>query len=369
MNSDNQHVYALILAGGGGTRLWPQSRNKTPKQFLKLAGNMTMLQKTADRFAQIVPWDHIFVIANQAHKTEVVAQLPKLPEHNIVFEPAKKDTALAMLVGALYIGTFDQQAVILNEASDHVVVDETKYCQILRTAAQVASDGRYLVSIGIKPESPSTAFGYIKVGKQLPEFNQATVYQVESFTEKPDEKTASQFIATGQFYWNANNYVWSLSALLTAFDKYLTEMSQLTMPLRQTSPEQFVGLLDQIYNQVTPISIDYAISEKADNLLLIPADYGWNDIGEWQVVYDLSQKDEAGNVVSSDTPQPVVSPVLMQANNNMVHTDQRLIALLGVDDMIVVDTQDIVLIAPKSRSQEIKKIVEKLKSDGRNEFL
>ena len=331
MNSVTAHTYALILAGGGGTRLWPQSRNKTPKQFLKLAGNLTMLQKTAERFAQIVPWDHIFVIANQAHQTEVMAQLPKLPAHNLVFEPAKKDTALAMLVGALYIGAFDPQAIILNEASDHVVVDEAKYCQILKSAATVASDTRYLVAVGIKPESPSTAFGYIKVGAKLPQFDQtATVFQVESFTEKPNEETARQFIATGKYYWNANNYVWSLQALLTAFDKLLPEMSQLTAPLRTAPPEQFHDLFGDIYNRAQPISIDYAISEKADNLLLIPADYGWNDIGEWQVVYDLSQKDESGNVISTDAPQPDVPPVLMEAHNNMIHTDKRMIALLGV---------------------------------------
>ncbi len=367
---DSKHVYALILAGGGGTRLWPQSRNKTPKQFLKLQGNMTMLQKTAERFAQIVPWDHIFIIGNHEHRSEVGKQLPKIPKVNLIFEPEKKETAMAMLVGALYIGNVDKQAVIINEASDHVVVHEDQYCDILRAAAQVAQNPDYLISVGIKPENPSTAFGYIKVGKEIKNLSQQVkVYSVDSFREKPDQETAAQFVSSGDYYWNANNYVWSVQAISQAFEKYFSELSQLTKPLVGAKQENFEKIMDEIYPKATKISIDYAISEKADNLLLIPADYGWNDIGEWKVVYDLGDKKTEGNVITSDSDETSADPLLIDAKNNLIHTDKRLIALLGVDDMIVVDTQDVVLVAPKSRSQDVKKLVEKLKADGREEYL
>jgi mannose-1-phosphate guanylyltransferase len=362
------HAYAVILAGGGGTRLWPKSRNKSPKQFLKLTGKDTMMQVAAARVTKVVPWDHVIVVTNAKYIDEVREQLPQVPAENIIAEPKKKDTALAMLVGALYAYSKDPEAVVLNGASDHVVVNEQEFVRVMNAALEVASKGQTLVTVGITPNFPSTGFGYIKIGEDLEKLDRnLSVFKVASFTEKPNEATARAFISTGKYFWNANMYVWSAKALDEAFQKHMPEIYELTRPLLNKKGQDFADALPEIYEAAPAISIDYAISEKADNLVLIPGDFGWNDVGDWKVVYELGTKDLSNNVVISDGSE--AKSLSIKSQNNLVHTNGRLVALVEVNDMIVVDTDDILLIAPKSRSQDVKKIVERLKEEGQEEYL
>ena len=366
--SNLDHVYAVILAGGGGTRLWPKSRTKTPKQFLKLTGDRTMIQLATDRVVKLVPWERVVVITNHLYQAEVQRQLPQLLASNIISEPAKKDTALAMLVGALYAQSLDPQAIVINSASDHIVKDEKEYLRIMRAAIAEAEAGDNLITVGITPTFPATAFGYIKIGTDLKKLSGGSaVFKVRSFTEKPKEATARAFISTGKYFWNANMYVWSVKSLWSAFSRHFPEISQLTTSLQKLSGPAFHQALPKIYEAAPSISIDYAISEKADNLLLIPGDFGWDDVGNWDVVYALGHQNEQGNVIMGDSDRRL--SLTLDSTHNLIHTDSRLIALAGVKDMIIIDTPEIILIAPKSRSQDVKKLVEKLQAEDRTEYL
>ena len=371
MANQKNHVFTLILAGGGGTRLWPKSRKKTPKQFLKLTGDKTMLQVTAERFSKITPWKNMLVVSNKNYVAEVKNQLPQLPPENIIFEPEKKDTALAMLVGAVFAKTKDPEAIIINGAADHVVKDDKEFVKLMKAAAKAAEDKTKLIAVGITPTYPATGFGYIKVGKEVGKIGRnVSLFKVDSFTEKPNLATAQAFISTGQYFWNANNYVWSADALLEAFKKYFKADYDLVQPLLKIKdPKKFQAALDKIYPQAESISIDYAISEKADNLYLIPGDFGWDDIGEWKVVYDLGRKDLHGNVITADSENRQVKVMAIESRDNLIHNDKRMIALLGVDDFVIIDTPEILLVMPKSKSQEVKKIVKRLKADNLNEYL
>ncbi|OGJ38644.1 MAG: hypothetical protein A2383_00165 [Candidatus Pacebacteria bacterium RIFOXYB1_FULL_39_46] len=363
----NEHAYAVILAGGGGTRLWPKSRNKIPKQFLDLDGEDTMIQVTAKRFAKIVDWEKIIVVTSQKYQKLVKEQLPKVFPENIIAESEKKDTAMAMLIGALYAKSKNPDAILINDAADHVIKDEKEFLRLMILSAKIASDHQHLVAVGIIPTFPSTAFGYIKTGEEWKKIGRDTVFQVDSFVEKPNQATAKAFISSGKYFWNANHYVWSAKALQAAFKRYQPAMYEATKHLDSLSPSAFMKALPEVYKKVESISVDYAISEKADNLLIIPGDFGWDDIGEWKVVYDLSQKDDHDNAIIG--PEKDSLSLLIDSAGNLVHTNNRMVTLVGVNNMIIVDTGEILLICPMERSQEVKKLVERLKEDGRQEYL
>lgn len=367
--STMEHVYFVILAGGGGTRLWPKSRNKTPKQFLKLTGNDTMMQVAANRIAQLISWDRVIVVTNKQYIDEVKQELPQVPVQNIILEPKKKDTALAMLTGALYAQSLDPEAIVANQASDHVITDEKEFNRVMKASVEVARDGKNLVTVGITPTFPSSGFGYIKIGNDSTKLRSGlTVFKVESFTEKPNVATAQAFISTGKYFWNANMYVWSSKALVNAFEKYMPDMYELTKPLLTIQGDTFHQALPEIYEKAESISIDYAISEKADNLVLIPGDFGWNDVGDWKVVYDLGKKDLAGNVIVAEDLQKV-DTLTIESRDNLIHANGRLVALLGIEDMIIIDTPEILMVIPKNRSQDVKKLVERLKEEKQEQYL
>jgi len=366
--SDQKHVYGVILAGGGGTRLWPKSRSATPKQFLHLTSKEAMVQVAAARLNKVVPWEQIIVVTNQKYISEIQNLLPQVPMENVIAEPEKRDTAMAMLSGALFALSKDPEAIVVNSASDHVITDEKEFTKVMEAAIEEAESGKNLVAVGITPTRPDTAFGYIKIGEHLRKNHSGlAVFKVDSFTEKPNATTARAFLSTGKYFWNANMYVWSAKSLQDSFKKYMPEMFELTKELGTMSSEQFHAALPEVYKKAASISIDYAISEKADNLLLIPGDFGWNDVGDWKVVYELAQKDLAGNVTISDNDS--VKALAINSENNLIHTDGRLIGIIGINDMVIIDTPEILLIVPKERSQDVKKLVERLKEEGKKEYL
>lgn len=365
---NKQHVYAVILAGGGGTRLWPKSRNHNPKQFLKLTGDKSMVQVTAERLKRLIDWDRMIVVSNEMYADDIKQQLPQIPQQNVISEPEKKETALAMLVGALYAKSLDPEAVIMNAASDHVVTNEDEFERVMKLAVETAQEQDHLVTIGITPTEPNTGFGYIKAGEDLKRLNQGlSLFKVDNFTEKPNRPTALAYISTGKYFWNANMYVWSAQSLQDAFKKHAPATYKLTKNLENKSWQEFHQALPDIYQQAKKIAIDYAISEKADNLVLIPGDIGWNDVGNWKVVYELGEKNSDDNVIINDPEETKV--VSVSSKRNLVHADHRLVALLNVEDMVIVDTDEILLIAPKNKCQEVKRIVNKLKENGRDEYL
>lgn len=367
MTKHSDHVFAVLLAGGGGTRLWPKSRNQTPKQFLKLTGKDTMAQIAANRIAKVVPWERIIVVTNKKYVADIQAQLPQVPADHIIAEPEKRDTAMAMLSGALFAANLDPEAIVVNSASDHVVANEHEFVRVMNTAIEAAADGQHLVTVGITPTGPETGFGYIKIRDAYRKADGMTIFHVDSFTEKPNSATARAFLSTGKYFWNANMYVWSVPALVQAFEQHMPDMLKAATPLRNVQPAEFHKNLPEAYAQAPSISIDYAISEKAQNLVLIPGDFGWNDVGDWKVVYELGKKDLQGNVIIGDEEQH--RTVAINSQHNLIHTDGRLVGLVGVDDLIVVDTPEILLIASQDRSQDVKKIVERLKEEKQDEYL
>lgn len=355
------HLFVVILAGGGGTRLWPKSRNKTPKQFLRLYTDKTMMQEAYERVKSLVEPDHVLVITNQDYIEETRKELPEVPTSNIIGEPAKRETAAAMLLGALVAHAKDPEAVIVNQASDHMVTNTTELHHVLRTAAKVAARGESLVTVGILPTHPHTGFGYIKIDGEVEHVDRLPIFAVSNFTEKPNEATAKAFIATEKYFWNANMYVWKAETLMRAFSKHSPEILETMMPVQATiNTKSFDKALTEAYGKVEKISIDYAISEKADNLVLIPGDFGWNDVGDWSVVHELHKKNDNDNVVMCEVGQKGEA-VCLDSRGNLIHTHDRLVAVVGMEDTIVVDTGEILLVMPKYRSQDVKKIVEQLK--------
>jgi mannose-1-phosphate guanylyltransferase len=361
------HNYVVILAGGSGTRLWPRSRENKPKQFLKLAGNKTMLQLTAERALKLAPWRQIIISTNHKHAAMIKQQLPQVKEENILLEPERKDTAPAMLVAAMFARSLDDEAIVINCASDHYVppADLKEYARTMRQATELAKTHQYLLTVGISPTYPETGFGYIKVGAPFAASKGAPVFHVDNFTEKPNQPTAAAFIATGKYFWNANMYVWSARAIEAAFQKYAREIWHSAEVLSGKSPKQFATLMSKVYAKIEPISIDFAISEKANNLLLLPGNFSWTDVGDWRVAYDLATKDKNGNAVLDNTKL-----VVHESQKNYVSSEQgRLVTLVGVSDLIVVDTPNAILVVPKTKAQDVKKIVTQLKEKQQKQYL
>jgi mannose-1-phosphate guanylyltransferase len=359
------HLFVVILAGGGGTRLWPKSRNQTPKQFLKLYTQNTLLQDTYRRARIFANPKNILIISNADYVDEVKKELPEIPAANVVGEPQKRETAPAMLLGAMIAYKADPEAIVVNLASDHIATDENEFRHVIEAAVEVAGRKTNIVTVGITPTFPHSGLGYIKIDGKQDEVKNLPVFKVDNFTEKPSEEKAKEFIATGKYFWNACNYVWSAQTILAAFKKLSPDiLTQMEPIMAAIGKPNFRSVLETAYEKVEKIAIDYAISEKADNLVLIPGDFGWNDIGDWKVVYDLQTKNEAGNVVMSEAGNGEV--VVHDSHNNLVHTHDRLIALVGMEDTIVIDTGKILLVMHKHSSQDVKKIVEKLKETNQS---
>ncbi|MFA5933391.1 MAG: sugar phosphate nucleotidyltransferase [Microgenomates group bacterium] len=365
-NSDN--FYAVILAGGGGTRLWPKSRKKTPKHLLKLYGKKTMVQQTFDRIVPLIPKERIFLITLESYVNDIKEQLPELLEENIIAEPMGKNTALAMGYASTVVRKRDPKAVIVNLAADQLIEDENTFRQTINGALVVAGSDDHIVSIGIKPTFAHTGLGYIKTGTHLDKYSNETVsvYKGDGFKEKPDLETAQKFLDSGNYLWNANLYCWSVEVISKAIGKNAPALNkELERIYDSLETQDEKEVVKNIYEKAENVQIDVAVSEKIDNLVVIPGDFGWNDVGDWKVIYDTKQKDENGNVVDDE------DGLLINVNseNCLVEGNQKLIAMIGLKDIVVVDTKDAILICHKDKTQDVKKVIEKLKENNQEEYL
>lgn len=364
-----KHLYAVIICGGGGTRLWPRSRNATPKQFSKLFGQETLFQKTVKRLVGLVKPANIFcVTTSQAYAREIKKEAPRIPAENIVWEPMRRNTAIACGLGTLLVKKQDPQAVILNFWADHLIQKEAVFKKVELAAAQAAFDRQTLVAIGIKPSRPHTGYGYIHAKKVIKKIDGVPVYALEKFTEKPDETSAKKMVATGEYYWNSGMYVWPAQFFLNALKKHSPQTWQALAEIEPTiGTSQFQKTLAQAYQLAPEISVDVAVSEKISGALMIPARIGWNDVGDWSVIYDLLAKDKQGNAVIKFGRKGEF--IGIEAKNNLVQFDDQLIALVGVDNLVVVDTTDAVLICRREQAQDVKKLVEFLKETQKTAYL
>ncbi|MBD3307543.1 NTP transferase domain-containing protein [candidate division KSB3 bacterium] len=350
-------IHTVIMAGGRGTRLWPQSRERTPKQLWQILDGKSMLQDTVDRVFPIVSPEHILVITGEHLRDQIHHQLPQVPPPNILVEPMGRNTAPCVGLAALYIDDPDACMVIL--ASDHVVRDKQEFQRVLRIAIDVASVGENLVTFGVKPRSPETGFGYIWRGAQI----RSEVYKVRKFTEKPDLATAQQFVASGDYYWNSGMFIWKVSTLMTMIERYLPDLYEGLQRIKAalgTSEEYRV--IEDVFAGLDPMSIDYGIMEKAESTYVVPGDFGWNDVGSWAALSDVWESDRQGNTVQGHV-------IPLESHGNIVYADAGLTALIGVENLVVVKVQDTVLVCAKDHAQKVKDIVDELQHRGLTEYL
>ncbi|MFA5995739.1 MAG: sugar phosphate nucleotidyltransferase [Patescibacteria group bacterium] len=349
-------MYIVIRAGGVGTRLWPVSRQAKPKQFHALTSRKTLLQEAVDRVADMVPVEHIFVSCNKAAELAVQQQLNINPQQ-IISEPVSRDTAAAIGLEAVLIAKQDPTAIVASLGSDHVINDTAEFQRVLKLAEiTVQQQPKQIVCIGITPKQPDTGYGYIELGKPVA----GEVFQVHSFKEKPSLEIATEFLKSGHYLWNANMFVWRVDTLLKLYQQFMPAMYQQLLEI-QANPDK----LPEIYARLEKVAVDYAIIERAPHILAMPGSFGWNDIGDWARLKDELAPSESDNYVNK--PDNHVS---IDDKNILIHSEtNRVIATLGLKNIIIVDTPDALLVCKKNRSQGVKDLVEILKTRNRLDVL
>ncbi len=359
------HVYAVIMAGGVGSRFWPRSRERSPKQFLEIIGSGTMIQNTAARIAPLVPPDRIFVVTNILQYDEVRKQLPSLPPENILAEPVGRNTAPCVGLAAQWIRKMDPDGIMVVLPADHLIRNVDEFLRIVRLAVHVAEESNALLTIGIKPSHPETGFGYIQFDdmKEGNPYYSDGVYRVTTFAEKPNVETAEKFLKSGDFLWNSGMFVWKASAILKEIEVQLPELyQQLNSLVPQLGTSGYKPALERAYGVIRSISIDYGVMEKAGNAYVARGDFGWSDVGSWDEVIRLAPTDGEknslrGTVISRDS------------KGNYVDAGKKLVATIGVEDLIVVATDDAILVCKKGRSQDVKEIVDYLRRKQMDGYL
>lgn len=345
----NKNYYAVIMAGGVGSRFWPVSTQAFPKQFHDILGTGdTLIQTTYKRLNKLVPQENILVLTNSAYKTLVQQQLPDLEENQIVLEPAMRNTAPCILLAALKIQKENPDALMMVAPSDHWIEDEKAFVENLQMAYDACQRQNLLMTLGIKPTFPNTGYGYI----QYAEKGNTPIKPVVKFTEKPDYKTAQSFLEKGTYLWNAGIFIWSIKSITKAFEKHMTQLYTMFLEVKPAlNTEKEESALLQFYPQAENLSIDYAIMEKADNVCVIPANFDWNDLGSWGALHEQLPKDENNNVVMQAKPH------LINTKNTIVRTQKDKVTIIdGLEDYIVVENKKVLLIFPQDKQQEIKEI-------------
>jgi len=354
--------YALIMAGGSGTRLWPLSRQSRPKQSLKLVGERTMFQQAVDRLIPDLDGGQILAVTRSEHVAILQAQTPNLPVANFIVEPEGRGTAPAIGLGAIHLHKKDAQAVMAVLTADHYIAKKEEFNRALRAAGKLAESG-YLVTMGIKPSSPSTGFGYIDQGNALEVIDGLPTYCVNKFTEKPDLTTAEAMIKSGHFSWNSGMFIWRVDRILAEFERQMPELYATLMKLEAAiGTAEYEPLIGDLWPKVGKQTIDYGIMEKAADVAVIPVEIGWADVGSWGSLVDLLPKDASSNIFVGDVIDIATSGTLVFGN-------KRLIATIGVENLVIVDTEDALLICTREREQEVKEMTELLKKRQRQDML
>jgi mannose-1-phosphate guanylyltransferase len=361
----NEHLYAVIMAGGIGSRLWPRSRSTSPKQFLDLLGSRTMIQETIDRIQPLVPLERVLVVLSEEHAPTVQAQVPGLPAQNLILEPGPRGTAPCIGLAAAILLLRDPKATMAIFPADHRIADAAGFRQAIRAAAQVAQDG-YLVTLGIAPDRPHTGYGYIQRGNPLGRFAGQPAYAVRRFTEKPDEATANRFVDSGEYYWNGGIFIWRADTILEQMAEHLSDLrAALRTVTRAWDTPQRDDVLEKAWQEVPRTTIDYGIMEKAAQVATVPIDVGWDDVGNWSTLSNLLEVDGQGNAL-----QGRGQAVLVDTEGSFVHaSDGRLVAVVGLEDFIVVDTADALLVCPQDRAQDVRDVVHALQERGLDRYL
>jgi mannose-1-phosphate guanylyltransferase/mannose-6-phosphate isomerase len=360
-------LYAIILAGGSGTRFWPLSRELLPKQLLHIVGDRSMLAHTLDRAAALVSEDRIRIVTTRQQAAEIRRELQNLGREKVgvIQEPAGRNTAAAIGLAAVHVLAQDPEGVLAVFPADHHIREPERFTEILRAGQRLAGHG-WLVTLGIRPTKPETGYGYIQRGRPAlteprPGIGEEA-YVVARFAEKPDRNTAEAYLKSGEFTWNAGIFVWSVKRFLQEMQSHMPDHHAGLGRIAALLPDaaRNAGRIDEIYNLLESISVDYGILEKSDRVAVIPADMGWSDVGSWESLREILPRDSDGNVIQGDT-------ITHDTKNSLVRSGDRLVATLGLDGIVVVETSDAVLVCPEGRSQEVKVFAERLQRENRPE--
>lgn len=359
------HYYALIMAGGGGTRLWPLSRGKTPKQFLPIVEDDSMFRVSVTRLAPLFAPDHIYVVAGTRYADQLREEAPEIPAENFILEPSARDSGPAAALGVAVIHKRDSQATIAILTADHHISDKAGFRNALSAAYDIAQQN-YIVTLGITPSLPSTAFGYIRRGEAMTTARGLQVYHSRGFTEKPDLETAQSFLLSGDYSWNSGMFIWHAERAMAEYARQRPEthahMQQVASAV--DTPDYESALLAN-WDGFEKKSIDYAVMEGADRMAVIPVDIGWSDVGSWSALYEVVVLDDAGNFA-----KPGIKDWLAIDTKDTLVFSSKLVATVGVEGLIVVETDDALLICSRERAQDVKLLVERLKAaDDRHEYL
>lgn len=355
------NITALIMAGGRGERFWPRSRRNMPKQFLTITDDgKTMIQLTVERIALLVKMEDIYIATNKDYRNLVLEQLPGIPEDNILCEPVSRNTAPCIGLGAVHIAQKHKDALMLVLPSDHLIKFNKMFVSTLRDACRIAEMGDNLVTIGIMPDYPETGYGYIKFNNHEME---GRAYKVERFVEKPSLEAAKEYLATEEYLWNSGMFIWKVSSILKNIKKFMPAMYKGLEQIQSaigTDEQQMV--LEQEFNKMESQSIDYGIMERAKDIYILPGAFGWDDVGSWLAIERIKKSNEFGNVVDGNV-------ITVNTHNCIIQGDRKLIAAVGLKDIVVVDTEDAILICEKDSTGDIKRVLENLKICNRDEYI
>lgn len=348
------------MAGGIGSRFWPRSKEKKPKQLLKIFGSNSMIQDTVGRLDGLVKKENIYVVTNKMQKAEIKHQLPEIPAENIIDEPFGKNTAAAIGLASIIVGKKNSEAVILTLPADHIIKEKEDFLQTLSSAAEFAYNSKGLVTIGINPTRPETGYGYIQIDEK-PAYD--NIFKVLTFAEKPNYATAVRFIESGDFLWNSGMFIWRIDSILNEIKQHMPELYEGLLQIEESlNSPHFEKVLSSVYGQLKSISIDYGVMEKSDNVYLTKGNFTWSDVGSWEEVYQLTEKDEDGNAI-------VGKAYCQNTNDSYIYSPKKFTAVVGVDNIIVINTEDALLICRRDKAQDVKNVVDYLKMKKMTEHL
>ena len=354
------NLFALIMAGGIGSRFWPRSKEKTPKQLLKIFGDNTMIQDTVARLDGVIPNENIFIITNKIQRKEIIKQLPGIPTKNILEEPFGRNTAACIGLASIMIEEKSKDAVTIVLPADHIIRDKISFHNTLKSAAKFADEAKGLVTIGIIPTRPETGYGYIQIDDEIVSDN---IHKVLTFAEKPNYATAVRFLESGDFLWNSGMFIWRIDSILEEIRKYMPELYEGLGHIKKSmhAPD-FEEVLSHVYGQLKNISIDYGIMEKSQKVFLTKGDFSWSDVGSWEEVYQLAEKNEEGNAL--------VGKIFTDGTSeSYIFSPDKFTAVIGAENFIVINTDEALLICRRDKAQDVKKIIEHLKFSKLNEHL
>lgn len=347
-------MFVSVLAGGSGTRLWPLSRTHHPKQFLRLAGDRSLIQETVARVLPIVPIQQIAVVTEHTQTADVARELPELPPANILAEPVQRGTATALGLAALWVQRQNPHEVMVSLHSDHLIGDPEAFRQALQAAAEAASGGRHLLTLGIRPTEPTTSLGYIRVGQPIGKAGSFTVHRVDEFVEKPNRQRAESYLADGSYLWNSGIFAWRVDTFLQRFAELLPDtFDRLQEIAACLDRPDWNDTLARVYPTIQSQTIDVGIMERADNVAVIPATFPWSDVGSWAELLEVLPADSEGNVVRG-------THIGLDTQRSLIFANTKPVATIGLSDLVVVDTPDVLLICPRDRAQTVKQLVERL---------